>query len=258
MHTFTALFDDRADAEAVQDRLEQLGIIEIDHDVDSHESAGFDRNAYSDHGSPGLWASKRGLAPPDEDRHLYEEALRRGGFLLTVNVDDAQAARVHEVLEASDAIDMSERERKLRASGFAPAAAPPVSPVAPAEAGGVIPIVEERLRIGKRQLDRGGVRVRSYVVETPVDEQVSLRDEHVDVERRAVNTPVADTADLFQERSMEMTETAEQLVVGKEARVVEEITLHKDSVEHVETVNESVRHTEVEVENIPPEAPRRP
>jgi hypothetical protein len=42
-----------------------------------------------------------------------------------------------------------------------------------------IPIVEEQLRVGKREVSRGGARVRSYVREVPVHEQVSLREEHV-------------------------------------------------------------------------------
>ena len=52
-----------------------------------------------------------------------------------------------------------------------------------------IPIVEEQLRVGKRQVAGGRVRVRSYVVETPVQEQVTLRDETVRVERRPVDRP---------------------------------------------------------------------
>ena len=35
----------------------------------------------------------------------------------------------------------------------------------------VIPVVEERLRIGKRDVSHGRVRIRAYVVETPVEEQ---------------------------------------------------------------------------------------
>ncbi|HEX8062397.1 MAG TPA: DUF2382 domain-containing protein [Allosphingosinicella sp.] len=54
-----------------------------------------------------------------------------------------------------------------------------------------IPIVEEELRVGKREVERGGARVRSYVTETPVSEQVNLREEHVSVERRPVDREVS-------------------------------------------------------------------
>lgn len=251
MHTFTALYDKQADAEAMQAELERLGIVDLDHDLHSQDSAGFDRNAYSDDSGPGLWGKKGGVAPPKEDRHIYEEALRRGGYLLTVNCDDAEAPRVHQILEGSNAVDMVDRERELRASGFVPPVPAPVAATAVADQ--VIPVVEEQLVVGKRQVDRGGVRVRAYTVETPVQESVSLREEHVDVERRAVNTPVADTAGLFQERNLELIETSEEVVVGREARIVEELSVHKEAGERVETVNDTVRHTEVEVDEITPD-----
>ena len=113
-----------------------------------------------------------------------------------------------------------------------------------------IPIVEERLTVGKREVNRGRVRVRSYVVETPVQEQVALRQEHVEVERRTVNRPVtgADQA-LFQERVIEATESAEEAVVVKETRVVEEVVVRKEAEERVQTVQDTVRRTEVEVED---------
>ena len=255
MHTFTALFDHRGDAEAVQARLEQLGIIDLDHDVLSDTSEGFDRDRYSDDVNPGLWGKSKGAAPPKEDRHLYEEAVRRGGFLLTVNVDDAEAAQVHQVLEKSKAVDISERERELRSGGFVPPVAAATTALATDDE--VIPVVEERLSVGKRQVDLGGVRVRSYVVETPVQEQVQLREEHVEVERRVVNEPIGDVGGLFQERQIELTETGEQVLVGKEARIVEEVAIRKQAGERVETISDTVRHTEVEVEQIAPTTPTR-
>ena len=257
MHIFTALYDRQADAEAMQAELERLGIIDLDHDLHSQDSEGFDRGAYSDDTNPGLWGKKGGVKPPKEDRHIYEEALRRGGYLLTVTSDDAEAPRVHQLLEGSNAVDLVDRERELRASGFVPSVAAPV--VAGAAADEVIPVVEEQLVVGKRQVDRGGVRVRAYTVETPIQESVSLREEHVDVERRAVNTPVADTAGLFQERDISLTETSEEVVIGKEARIVEELSVRKEAGERVETVSDTVRHTEVEVDEIAPEpTTRRP
>ncbi|WP_174300355.1 YsnF/AvaK domain-containing protein [Caulobacter sp. S45] len=256
MHTFTALYDKQADAEAMQARLEELGIIDLDHDLHSQSSNGFDRHAYSDESNPAFWGKKGGVAPPKQDRHIYEEALRRGGYLLTVNCDDAEAPRVHQILEGSNAVDMVDRERELRASGFVPPVAAPVAATAAADE--VIPVVEEQLVVGKRQVDRGNVRVRAYTVETPVQESVSLREERVDVERRAVNTQVADIDSLFQERALVLTETSEEVVVGKEARIVEELSVHKEAGQRVETVSDTVRHTEVEVDEISPKPTTRP
>jgi uncharacterized protein (TIGR02271 family) len=115
-----------------------------------------------------------------------------------------------------------------------------------------IPIVEEQLRVGKREVNRGGARVRSYVREVPVHEQVTLREEHVSVERRPVNETLRagemNSGDMFQERNIEMTETAEEAVVAKEARVREELVVRKTAEEHVENIDDTVRRTEVDVD----------
>jgi len=93
------------------------------------------------------------------------------------------------------------------------------------------------------------VRVRSYVTETPVHEQVRLRNERIDVERRAVDQPLsAADGDAFRERSIDVTATGEEAVIGKTARVVEEVVVRKTAEEHVENVEDSVRRTDVEIE----------
>ena len=82
-----------------------------------------------------------------------------------------------------------------------------------------------------------------------MSEQVTLREEHVDVQRRAVDRPVTDADHLFQERTIEATEHAEEAVVAKEARVREELVIRKDATERAETVQDTVRHTEVEIDD---------
>ena len=115
-----------------------------------------------------------------------------------------------------------------------------------------IKIIEERLQVGKREIVKGAVRVRSYVVERPVEEQVQLHEERVDVERHPVDRP-ANLADdtLFRELVIEVRAIGEEAVVGKEARVVEEIGLHKEATDRTETVRDTVRKTEVEIEGEP-------
>ncbi len=112
-----------------------------------------------------------------------------------------------------------------------------------------IPVYEEQLRVGKRDVSHGRVRLRSYVVETPVNEQVSLHNEQVSVERRPVDRPVAAGEALFQDRVIEAEERAQEAVVSKDARVKEEITLRKTAEDRTQTVNDSVRRTEVEVDD---------
>ncbi len=129
-------------------------------------------------------------------------------------------------------------------------AAPLTGTTARAGDAETIKVMEERLRVGKREVAGGAVRVRSYVVERPVEEQVRLHEERVTVERHAVDRPVTGTdAAAFQERTIEARATSEEAVVGKEARVVEEIGIRKEASDRTETVRDTVRSTKVEVED---------
>jgi stress response protein YsnF len=93
------------------------------------------------------------------------------------------------------------------------------------------------------------VRVRSYVVEQPVEEQVDLRQERVTIERRPVNRELQPGDAAFVERTIEAVERGEEVVVAKSARVVEEIGLRKDVERETETIRDTVRRQEVEVED---------
>jgi uncharacterized protein (TIGR02271 family) len=116
---------------------------------------------------------------------------------------------------------------------------------------GKIQVIEENLQVGKREVKTGGVRLRSRIVERPVEESLRLREERVTLERNTVDRP-ATAADLsnFQEKNIELVETAEVPVVSKEARVVEEVSLSKEVEERTETIQDTVRKTEVDVENL--------
>jgi len=112
----------------------------------------------------------------------------------------------------------------------------------------VIPVVKEELDVGKRVTERR-TRVRSYVIERPVEEQVNLRDERVEIERR----PISRTGNLSmpQDRDIEVVERHEEPVVEKRVTGNEEIVVRKEVVEHPETVRGTVRETKVEVEKEP-------
>lgn len=113
-----------------------------------------------------------------------------------------------------------------------------------------IPVVEEELQVGKRRVGGGRIRVHTFVVETPVQEKVELREETVHVERRPVDRPVEGIPpEALQEKTIEVTETREEPVISKTARVTEEVVVSKDVETHTETVSDKVRHTEVEIED---------
>ena len=139
---------------------------------------------------------------------------------------------------------------QTRTTGTVPSVAASVGTAVRAGQDDVLQVVEERLNVGKRAVNRGKVRLHTYAVEREVSENVTLRDETVSIERRPVDRPVAALgADAFQERTIEMEEIDEEAVVGKTARVVEEIGIRKDATERTETVSDTVRSTKVDIED---------
>ena len=115
----------------------------------------------------------------------------------------------------------------------------------------VLPVVEEELQVGKKKVEKGAVRVKTTVTETPVEADVHLHEERVEVKRRPVNRAVtgADVA-AFQEGTIELKESAEEVVVTKKSRVVEEVVVGKKGSDKTQTVKDTVRKTDVEVENV--------
>ncbi|MDQ3255198.1 MAG: YsnF/AvaK domain-containing protein [Acidobacteriota bacterium] len=152
------------------------------------------------------------------------------------------------IIERYNAVDVSDRLSQAQASGTTKAN---LQTGTATQNNVAIPIMEEQLQVGKRQVERGGVRIYSHVTERPVEAEVRLREEHVHVERRPVDRSVSD-ADMaaFKEGVIEVTETSEEAVVSKQARVVEEVVVGKDVRERSETVRDTVRRTDVDVEEV--------
>ena len=245
--TVTALYDTTAEAEAARQRLSAAVDVERVRVIDQGSSR--ELNDYH-------------IA--NEDRHAYGEGLRRGGALLCAKVDGHEDAdRIVRALEETGSVDLEDRQQSWRSEGWMPLA--PQGTTGTTQTAGTtttaglgntieeqrIPIVEEELRVGKREIERGGARVRSYVREVPVHEQVTLREEHVHVERRPVDQPLGageSAGDLLRDRTVEMVEHAEEAVVQKVASVREEVVVSKTAEQHTETITDTVRHTEVDVE----------
>ena len=190
-------------------------------------------------------------SPIDIDERAAEYGLSAPG--------DATGATMG-VTDASTSATMSPETMTGMATGAAAGSTMPTAAATGTGLGsrtsddGMMQLSEEQIAIGKRVVNRGGTRIRRYVVETPVEETVSLRDEKVTLERRPVTDgrPVVDGS--FSERTIEMTETAEEAVVSKTARVVEEVGLRKEATDRMETIRDTVRKEEVDVEQLPGEA----
>lgn len=124
--------------------------------------------------------------------------------------------------------------------------------------GRVIPVIEENIHVGKREVETGGVRIRSRIIEKPVEENLRLRQEHIRVERNPVDREAtAEDLDNFKEETIELREISEEPFVEKRARVVEEVSLNKDVDHREENISDTVRNTTVDVEELEGEKRRR-
>ena len=269
--TITAFFDSRADATNAVEKLAEAGITRTSIRL-LPEQEGLSGSAVAspydyERDEKGFWATLGDMLIPEEDRATYSEGMHRGGTTVIVTVDEAHVERAADILEEHGSVNMDEREESWRQegwSGYRFAAGGSGSAVGtsavdvPLAAGTSdragtqrIPIVEEKMRVGKRQVEGGRVKVRSYVVETPVEEQVSLRQETVHVERRPVDRELSDATDAnaFRDRTIEVEERDEEAVVSKEARVKEEVVVSKKVEQRTQTVSDKVRRTEVDIDD---------
>jgi uncharacterized protein (TIGR02271 family) len=315
--TLTAFFRDRDDADRAVSRLIDAGIGRNNVRLVPGKESNAAPVDTRDEGT-GFWDALADFFFPDEDRRVYAEGLRRGGYLVSVTgIDRTQHDRALDILDDEGTIDVDEWADSWRAEGWSDTATSSIgaggsnlgASAAAAGAslglsgdrsatagsslsgdrssmsgsgfaadssdrsamagsglsgsatradsaaravgadGEVIPLVEEQLKVGKRDVNAGRVRVRSYVVETPVSESVSLRDENVSIERRNVDRPLTDADAAFRDRTIEAEEHREEAVVAKEARVREEVVLKKTAAERVEKVDDTVRKTEIDIED---------
>jgi uncharacterized protein (TIGR02271 family) len=248
-HTVVGLFEDRAHAQAAMNELIAAGFIKENIDISNRSFVdGPDDDAATGEGIGDRIANFfNSLFGDDEDTaRSYTNAATDADAILTVQAESDERARVaQDIFDRRGAFDVDERTARTAGNFQADAAR------AGTQEKATIPVVEERMNVGKEQVERGGARIRSRIVERPVEENVRLREEHVVVNRRPVDREVTD-ADMknFRPGEMEITERAEVPVVGKQARVVEEVEVGKNVTEHNETIRDTVRGTDVDVEKI--------
>jgi len=257
------VFDDYSTAEQAARELQNAGIPREYITVKSNHmtgAAGRSTESSDEGGISGFFHRLFG-AGDNEYRDHYSEALRRGSALVCVTATEDQVDRVSSLLNQYGAVDIDERVQAYQEEGYER-----YNPDAPVythdeatrererfrgDERQSLPVVEEELQVGKRNVQRGGVRVHSHVVDRPVEEQVTLREEHAKVERRKVDREI-DPSEIreMRDQSIEVTEMAEVPVVQKRARVREEVVIGKETTERTENVRDSVRHTEVDVQQM--------
>jgi uncharacterized protein (TIGR02271 family) len=269
------VFDSFDAAEQAAVRLEQDGIARSDMEVHADHRAGdtlssaepdetSERRVVTDHG---LVNDGEGVGVIGKIEHFfsnmfgndehpaevghYKEAVRRGGALLSVTVvEETHVGMVRSTLHEAGAVDIDERVAHWRNTGYTgyDATTNPYTHDEVTADRQAFSVVRESLDVGKREVETGGVRVYSRVTETPVTESVNLREQHATIERHPVDR-VATAADL-KGGSVEIRETAEHAVVSKTAHVVEEVVVGREATDRTETIKETLRGTDVDIERV--------
>jgi len=241
--TVIGLFSSHSEAERAVQELGSAGFARKDIEVMEGNSTG---------AVPGANVGNlvRMGVPQEEVRH-YSESLARGRTVVALKTDETRGQQAVVIFERCGAKDLDQRQSGAESVSAAMSQAPRAGSSSQSEAAR-IPVVEEELQVGKREIQRGGVRVYSHISEQPVEKEVSLRQEHVNVERHPVNRPATEQ-DVrgLKEGSIEVRETAEEPVVTKQARVVEEVVVSKEVAQENRKVADTVRRSHVDVDENP-------
>jgi hypothetical protein len=110
----TAFFDSRSNAETAIDKLKAAGVTDV-RLMPGYEADG-ERPATSE--GPSFWSRLGDWFFPDEDRDVYAEGLRRGGYLVSASVDSTTYDTAHDILDDEGAIDLDERADTWRTEGW--------------------------------------------------------------------------------------------------------------------------------------------
>ncbi len=271
MQTVIAAFPDRSQAERACAELAQRGFDRGDMHIEQQDATSAEYPATdterksSSGGISGFFSRLFGNDDDDETQgSTWHEAVRRGRAVLVVDArDERQAEEAASCLNTLGALDIDEQASQWRSQGWTGASRSTAGQTGARSDKAVgktesLKVVQEELKVGKRRVDRGGVRIVQRISDKPVREVVSLREEHAVVERTPVNRP-ADASDLtaFKEGTMEVRESAEEAVVAKTARVVEEVRVGKEVREHDEVIEEKLRRKDVDVERLQSEERER-
>jgi stress response protein YsnF len=251
------LYDTAEHAEAAKRSLEQAGFAPSEISMISSKTLGL---AGDKLGEPGLWHRLFGRDIQQFEATVYGRTVEAGGVVLTVRVPETDAARATSILNAHRSVDLTKRAEQegliaattTTAAKTQPVRQAPVTAAAGAITGEqVLALAEEQINVGKRQIQEGTTRIRRFVTETPVEAQITLHEEHTRVLRRASTDPNYIRNIDWTDKTIEVTETAEEPVVTKSVRITEEVVIQREGSDHVKTVHDKVRRQQVEVERVP-------
>jgi uncharacterized protein (TIGR02271 family) len=266
-YTVVGIFDDKSEARQAMEELVQGGFVREHIDLSEANYTGGGSSSTAASGATTNQGAGDSISnffsnlfgDDETQARSYTNVARDADAILTVQADSEERARqVADIFDRNGAIDVENRAAQYSQQQFSGSTGTTGTETHGAvdrqqnvSRETVIPVIEEQLQVGKREVEHGGVRVRSRVIEKPVEEHLRLREERVVVNRRPVNREVtsADTAN-FQQGDFTITERAEEAVVSKQARVVEEVEVGKRVEEHDQVIRDTVRRTDVDVEEI--------
>lgn len=252
-HTVIGIFDSKEETRNAMNELVKKGFIKENIDVSNRKKVNENVAATNADTTTGDSISNffNNLFGGDETTaRNYSDVARDTEGIVTVQTDTKEkAAQAAKILDSNGAVNVDDRAAQYKQK-YAQTSGTSQNKTAN-EGEMTIPVVEENLQVGKRAVETGGVRVRSRIIEKPVEETLRLREEHIVVDRRPADR-AATEADFknFKEGDIELTEHAEKAVVNKEARVVGEVAIGKTVEEHDKTISDKVRKTEVDVEKL--------
>lgn len=247
-HIVTALYDSREEAGRALQSL--------------RAGASLDHADIYDRSEASLQALRR-LDLTPEERAACESKLQSGDYLLLAQPRSGESPdAVIAVLERAAAEPPPETQAPAPAAtpaGPAPAQTAATAAGSPSViAEERIPLVEEELRVGTREVVRGGARVHTRVEQVPVVQEIELMSEFVRVASRPASRPVSEQelegGGLLRDRVIEIAQVREEAVVSKEVVVREEVVVSKTTERRVEQIHETVRRTVVETEDLGNEA----
>lgn len=246
-----AVYDKTAKARDAMRALENAGFLTNDISLLNRDAL-----TNTDVNDAGLWRRLFGHDVGESQSSVYSRAIETGGAVLSLRLPESEVPRAMRILDIHPPQNLNERAADWNASGtFTSKASTP--PLAPKGTNTVITgkeeilrLAEEHLDVVKRLVETGKARIRRFVVEQPVESQITLHEEHAAMLRRPVTDGKALKDVDWTDKTIEVTETAEQAVVNKTAHIAEEVVIRKEGSDHIETVRDKVRRQQVEMERL--------
>jgi len=242
-----AVYDTEANAIAALKSLTSAGYLTDDISVIRSEGEAAKAGLYE----PGIWQRLFGCDLDHHEAAVLGRSFKEGSVIVSVHVPQSEAAKVVGLLDSHKPVDVLDRAKAYGLVGTAPPEAPKI-PASPSQTGEeTLRVAEEQMNVGKRVVQAGFTRVRRYVIEKPVESNVTLHEEHAEVMRRAISDPNYMKDIDWSDKTIEVTETVEEPVVGKTAHITEEVVIRRQGLDRTQTVHDTVRRQQVEVDHLP-------